>query len=517
MAVVRSTNHVVQATGSTVLTFDMDAAGIAVGDWCILAVQAGLTTVTWTNSLSGWTVLGAPLVMGSRRVAVSARKRLAGDPAVFTTTSNATAAQRGVIAGVSGAVDVSSWIAGTFKSRGTMGSDGFHNIIPGVTTVSADNLILTISFEATTADEGGAHPSVVNATEWFFEGQAGAGQNIETIGYYYSTKPTAGLTPDVTLTYLNVQAANGAGIQIAIPPTVTIDPRGSGYPVKVMTAGGLVDKALYIVTAAGVRTPSGKVVVPSGYPTVTAMLATPDFKVAHRGGSASYPEMSLHAYTQSVVKGYKALEVSLARTSDGVWFGLHDSTLDRTSGVTGITASALTWSQVQTYAISASLPSGQVAKPYMRIEEILIAYGWTHVLFLDPKSAVSFSAELLNLVRDFYGSDAEAAKHVVAKYSGPQGNVAGTTGWAVDARARGWKSWGYFYQADFDNGALATYQGRYDLLGMDYNALSSAWTAVKSYGKPVIAHIVPDTTKMAIAQSWAPAGYMVSGTAVVPA
>ena len=65
---------------------------------------------------------------------------------------------------------------------------------------------------------------------------------------------------------------------------------------------------------------------------IDAMLAAEDgFYWAHRGGSASFPEHSLHAYTQSVLRGFGSLEISLNRTADGVWFGLHDANLDRTS------------------------------------------------------------------------------------------------------------------------------------------------------------------------------------------
>lgn len=64
------------------------------------------------------------------------------------------------------------------------------------------------------------------------------------------------------------------------------------------------------------------------------MLSQPMFYVAHRGGSREWPEMSLHAYTQAGFWGVGALEVSLARTSDGVWFGLHDADINRTSGTT---------------------------------------------------------------------------------------------------------------------------------------------------------------------------------------
>ena len=91
------------------------------------------------------------------------------------------------------------------------------------------------------------------------------------------------------------------------------------------------------------------------------MLAQSCFYCAHRGGSRDFPEMSLYAYGQSALVGYPALEISLARTSDGVWFGLHDASLDRTSFNTGggsgttYVAASMTWAQVQSYYILGSM------------------------------------------------------------------------------------------------------------------------------------------------------------------
>jgi hypothetical protein len=232
------------------------------------------------------------------------------------------------------------------------------------------------------------------------------------------------------------------------------------------------------------------------------MLATSPFYVAHRGGSLDWPEMSLHAYTQSVFWGVGALEVSLGRTSDGVWFGLHDATLDRTSGTTNFTASAHTWAEVQAYQITASATnnSSQPARPYMRWEELMAAYYNTHVIFVDPKNAAGYAAELLDMMDAMPGTP---TNRFVAKYYGV------TSGWPTQASARGYKTWGYFYQADAAN--FAAYQGRWDILGMDYTADAATWTAIKSYGKPVIGHIVPSSGAATTALGYGAAGLMVSG------
>ncbi|MFP3435407.1 hypothetical protein SB781_37230, partial [Paraburkholderia sp. SIMBA_061] len=79
--------------------------------------------------------------------------------------------------------------------------------------------------------------------------------------------------------------------------------------------------------------------------------------------------------------------ISLARTSDGVWFGLHDETLDRTSGTSGFVAADHTWAEVQTHLISSAETNDptQAPQPYLRFDELVEAYGSTHTIFVDPK------------------------------------------------------------------------------------------------------------------------------------
>lgn len=65
--------------------------------------------------------------------------------------------------------------------------------------------------------------------------------------------------------------------------------------------------------------------------TVREFIADRPFTIAHRGSDRDWPEMTARAYVGSTAAGAHALEMSLGRTSDGVWFGLHDRSLDRTS------------------------------------------------------------------------------------------------------------------------------------------------------------------------------------------
>jgi len=235
---------------------------------------------------------------------------------------------------------------------------------------------------------------------------------------------------------------------------------------------------------------------------------------AHRGGSTNWPEMSLRAYTQAVTRGFDCLEVSLARTSDGVWFGLHDASINRTSGTTGLpNASSMTWADVQNYQINTPPGNpGYGPAPYMRLEELVDAYGKTHILMVDPKNQAGNSAnltELLDYMDAHGGPDRWIAKFV--------GNA---SVWLNLAKARGYERWVAFYEPDTTYGGgtgLATCiaNGYATLLGMDYTAASGAWTEVTSYGLPVMGHVCPTQAAVNQCFTYGAWGAQVSGVSAV--
>lgn len=478
-------------------------AGTVAGDYILIAITWDPSAVSFAAP-AGFTSLLTAQLVGTRRFDLLGGWST-GESSVDVPSSANVGARTMTLVVLSGLPAGVPPTLGTYLTRASApGATDHTTTAPSVTTTTPDSFALAIFAEATTAstnEPAGVTVSAGTVVDHYYPG-------TEAVSVVRYDMPTPGATPNLVMTYPNVQVNNGGALQLVVPSPVAFDPRGAGLPLRLKTAGGLVPHKLFVKGSMGVRTPAALIKVPRGYPSVDAMLSEPQFYVAHRGGSVSYPEMSLHAYTQSTLKGYKALELSLARTSDGVWFGLHDSTLDRTSGVTGVTASALTWAQVQTYAISV-VPAGQTPKPYMRFDELIAAYYRSHVIFVDPKAALSNRAELLTYIKTL----PDYKNRIVAKYYGVEGNVAGTSGWAVDARAAGIKSWGYFYNADLAN--LPTYQGRWDILGMDYAAPAAAWTAINSYGKPVIAHILPNAAAKTTAQAYNPKGFMVSGTALI--
>lgn len=237
-------------------------------------------------------------------------------------------------------------------------------------------------------------------------------------------------------------------------------------------------------------------VMPSGYPSIDAMVSQKGFLVAHRGGSASWPEMSMRAYTNSVAHGAGALEVSAGRTSDGVWVLAHDQNLKRVDPSAPDTPIAqMTWAEVQRYRTA--------GERILRIEEYLEAYGSSHVTVLDPKYSAQQWADLAAKL------PADAKSRVIWKSAGD------ATWLAAQWKAAGWRCWGYAYAQHASDGSLSKWAPSWDYLGFPWDAPNPAWKVATSFGKPVWAHICP--TKAAYDQGLqnGAVGCMVSGVADV--
>lgn len=236
--------------------------------------------------------------------------------------------------------------------------------------------------------------------------------------------------------------------------------------------------------------------MPSGYPSIDAMVAQKGFLVAHRGGSASWPEMSMRAYTNSVAHGAGALEVSAGRTSDGVWVLAHDQNLKRVDPSAPDTPiSQMTWSEVQRYRTA--------GERILRIEEYLEAYGSSHVTVLDPKYSAAQWADLARLLPD------DAKNRVIWKSAGD------ATWLAAQWKAAGWRCWGYAYAQHASDGSLAKWAPSWDYLGFPWDAPNLAWKVATSFDKPVWAHICPSKAAYDQGLQNGAVGCMVSGVADV--
>jgi glycerophosphoryl diester phosphodiesterase len=230
--------------------------------------------------------------------------------------------------------------------------------------------------------------------------------------------------------------------------------------------------------------------------------------MAHRGGSLDYSEHSARGYTQCVMLGVDILEFSVGRTSDGVFFGLHDIDLNRTTPelAANYLASAHTWSEIS--ALTQVVPSGGDStfgrQPYMKLTDLAV-YFKSHTIFIDPKyvTGANFTA-LLNLLLTY----PNATDTFVIKYFHT------ATSLATQAKNAGFKTWGYYYTADLDgtNATQIEATAQYwDFLGLEYTATQALWTKIKSFNKPVFAHIVPTAAAAATAIAKGADALQVSG------
>lgn len=271
------------------------------------------------------------------------------------------------------------------------------------------------------------------------------------------------------------------------------------------TAEGNVPLASYEWTAEGAvlldasGTPAR---VNDGYGSVANMLAQDEFYWAHRGGSRDFNEMTMYAYDSSVALGYGALEFSAHKTSDDVWFGLHDADLTRTSGVAW-TPGTRTWAEIQTQTVlGSSVPNapGSANQPYMRVEDLLDKYGDTHVIILDPKHDLNDVGELLDLALTRMPKE-----RIICKFFGDSSAV------AAAAASRDITSWGYFYDDSYDSDDFDDW----DILGLNYNAPGGVFDIFLATGKPLVGHICQSKTDRNAARSEGAVGFQCSGVVAI--
>lgn len=269
------------------------------------------------------------------------------------------------------------------------------------------------------------------------------------------------------------------------PATLTVDVVGDASPARVAVWDGSAEQAARSMG-----------VMPYGAASVSELLTKPKFVVAHRGGSGSWPEHTKRAYTQAVDHGVDALEVSCSRTSDGVWFGLHDKTLKRLGGP-DVDPATMTWEEVE------SAMAGTQYVP-ARLDWLLDTYGRSHTILFDPKYETARSAEYLSILEPYKAN-------VIIKYSGDGTKLFQT--WH-DA---GFTTWAYGYASWKAGNASAwssmTTDVNKDILSMEYGAPSDVWADLKATGKPVTSHIPPDAA--AVEAGWAAGavGSIVAGVA----
>lgn len=231
---------------------------------------------------------------------------------------------------------------------------------------------------------------------------------------------------------------------------------------------------------------------------VQQWLQAPLALIAHRGGSADWPEGSPLAYRKAAAWSPSlALEFPARRTADGVWVASDDATTGRVYG-RDLTIADSTWAQLS------ALRSRDGGQPMARLEQdVLEVVPRTRVLVVDDKDDLHVDA-LLGLLGRYGGPGRTVVKSYYANRNTPP-----------EARRLGYLTWGYYYartMADF-----AATQGRFDFLALQYNAPAADWATLRATGKRLFAHIVATPAQARQGTANGATGLMVSGvTEVVP-
>lgn len=278
---------------------------------------------------------------------------------------------------------------------------------------------------------------------------------------------------------------------------VDLVPMVEEVPHKVIPGVAITDGKLdnpVFIYENGEERPATMKAAPRGYKDIGTMMITRGFLIAHRGGSVSWPEASMRAYTNAVMYGAGALEVSCQKTKDGVWFLNHDRTLqrvDKSAPDTPVTE--MTWAEIKKYTT--------IGEPFMTVEEYFAAYGSSHITVLDPK----YSAAEWQELKKFFPSDAHG--RIIWKFSIDAGWLAGQ--WKAD----GWKCWGYSYPDQVTDGRINEWHKPWDYIGMSWEASDEVWRRTTTLGKPVWGHICPTRQAYDDAIAKGAVGCMVSGVA----
>ncbi|MEC5190381.1 hypothetical protein RCH17_000517 [Arthrobacter sp. MP_M7] len=218
---------------------------------------------------------------------------------------------------------------------------------------------------------------------------------------------------------------------------------------------------------AGVSQPAAQV------HTLTELMSTTPFYIAHRGSGDNWTEHTAEAYSHALQYGAKAIEVSVSATSDGVLVCHHDLSTERMTG-RNLQISEVTFEELETLRNDSRSWIGPKAPlaTIPRLKDVLDAHAATSVIFLEDKQGTNTTA-LLDLM-DSYPNSRE---HFVWKQTAAAKHLA-------EAKARGYKAWGYF--VDNVQIRFADFAAGFDFLGIYHGASDEEIKALVGYGKPVI-------------------------------
>ncbi|GAA0943909.1 hypothetical protein GCM10009554_37640 [Kribbella koreensis] len=117
------------------------------------------------------------------------------------------------------------------------------------------------------------------------------------------------------------------------------------------------------------------------------------YLVAHRGVGDVFPEHSMESYDAAVGWGVQAMEVSVGITADSVLVCMHDTTLDRTTNLTG-NLRAVKYSQLEKGWLQIPRLGPQWAEKKLKVplfEDVLRKYGGRVILAIEAKDERAYA------------------------------------------------------------------------------------------------------------------------------
>jgi hypothetical protein len=492
-------------TTSIQVNVPTDSTAPAVGDLLLVSiVTTAATPVITVPALGSWVQVLAPIAMGSRYFAVYRGVRGADDPTQYVFTQNNTGAAQSLLVAVPG---VWGGVVGAYSK----GATGFTQTTPGVTTTALNSLAISLQGEATAATEAGdpitvAAPFVKDL--WTIQAAA----PINSILLAHRDMPTNGATGDAVSTWPNSTGNRGSVMVVVQPlPDPIVTPVARLDAKMADGQGGIVDVGL--VGWDGTQEVALDRVEYLHSGTFIPDLDRIDrvWTMGHRGGSIDYQEHSMRGYVECSINHLDVLEFSVGITSDGVLFGAHDATLNRTSSSLGPSAANggvdvkttdRTWAQVQ--ALVQDLPNRGdtrfTTQPYLSLDDFVAKFAGTHTLMFDPKALSTANRQVLysriQQIPDYQ-------RRVLGKFY--------TTGTVIadEFHAIGCKVWGYSYTDDVattttnadgsktytmrtNAGSTQRDAPKWDYLGLEHNAPAEVWAMIIQIAGPkkVIGHIV---------------------------
>jgi glycerophosphoryl diester phosphodiesterase len=223
--------------------------------------------------------------------------------------------------------------------------------------------------------------------------------------------------------------------------------------------------------------------------TVNDLLGTSPFFIGHRGSGMESPEHTMLAYETAVASGVKAIEVSVNVTADGIPVCIHDTTLDRTTNVTGNVSDwtyAALKNKVRTNA-KPLLGPGWVEQEIPTLRQVLDRFLGRVVIFLEAKSNAAV-APVQQMLTDHFS---HAYRSLVWKAH----YLATTFAWA---KARNIRTWAYVDAATTDAqiNAMPTAP---DMWGVPHTMTNTRIQQIVARGLPTICwevHRRSDVTRL---------------------